>query len=54
MKIVKPLLIAAAVAAALSTAPAAFAAGADTIRPDTKTSAFLAVLNGQKGPGSKR
>ena len=51
MKIVKLLLIAAAVAAALSTAPAAFAAGAEAVGPDATTSAFLAALNGQKGPG---
>ncbi len=51
MKIVKPLLIAAAIAAALSAAPAAFAGGAEAARPDTATRAFLAVLNGQKGPG---
>lgn len=51
MKIVKPLLIAAAVAAVLSASTTAFAAGADTVRPDTTTSAFLAALNGQKGPG---
>ena len=51
MKIVKPLLIAAAVAAALSAAPTAFAAGAETVRPDAATSGFLAALNGQKGPG---
>ena len=54
MKIVKPLLIAAAVAAALSTAPAAFAAGAEAVGPDATTSAFLAALNGQKGRASKR
>ncbi|VWB25416.1 esterase [Burkholderia lata] len=53
MKIVKPLLIAAAVAAALSATTTAFAAGAgaDAVRPDATTSAFLAALNGQKGPG---
>lgn len=38
MKIVKPLLIAAAVAAVLSTASSAFAAGAEAVRPDVATS----------------
>ncbi|EMH2975077.1 alpha/beta hydrolase [Burkholderia multivorans] len=51
MKIVKPLLIAAAVAALSSAVPAALAAGPDTVRPDATTSAFLAALNAQKGPG---
>ncbi|EEE00680.1 alpha/beta hydrolase [Burkholderia multivorans] len=51
MKIVKPLLIAAAVAALSSAVPAAFAGGPDTVRPDATTSAFLAALNAQKGPG---
>ncbi|HGL4259886.1 alpha/beta hydrolase [Burkholderia dolosa] len=49
MKIVKPLLIAAAVAALSSTVSAASAA--EPVRPDAKTSAFLAALNAQKGPG---
>jgi hypothetical protein len=53
MKIVKPLLIAAVVAATWSGASAATAASAQAVRPDTATSAFLAVLNGQKGPASK-
>ncbi|HDR9258586.1 TPA: alpha/beta hydrolase [Burkholderia vietnamiensis] len=51
MKIVKPLLIAAVVAATWSGASAATAASAQAVRPDTATSAFLAVLNGQEGPG---
>lgn len=56
MKIVKPLLIAVAIAAASS----AFAAGtagshtpsaAPVDQPDAVTSRFLAALNSQKGPG---
>ncbi len=52
MKRVKPLLIAAAIAAATSAfaaGPAATAASAN--QPDAVTSRFLAALNGQKGPG---
>ncbi|WLE61473.1 alpha/beta hydrolase [Burkholderia plantarii] len=54
MKIVKPLLIAAAVSA-IAAASSAFAAGAATstapATPDATTTRFLAALNGAKGPG---
>ncbi|MGU7768725.1 alpha/beta hydrolase [Burkholderia sp. MR1-5-21] len=52
MKIVKPLLIAAAVATVAAAVSTAFAAEpATTAHPDAVTTQFLAALNSQKGPG---
>ncbi|PLZ03903.1 alpha/beta hydrolase [Burkholderia sp. WAC0059] len=49
--IFKPLLVAAAVAASLSAAPAAFADAVSVpIQPDATTSKLLAALNSGKGP----